>query len=250
MARENPDMSSTPIADLRERRSEVDAHHAAARRMFERIAPTYDLLNRALTVGIDRLWRARAVAELVRAPAGPVLDLCAGTLDLAAAIAERRPRDRIVAVDFSPSMLALGARKAPRVETVVADAMNLPFDDGAFAAVVCGFGMRNLADLTIGLREVRRVLGPGGAFVTLELFRPSRISARALHRAYASALLPAIGGLVSGDANAYKYLARSMAGFVTRSEYEDALRASGFSIVRGFDLTLGIASIVHAETAA
>jgi len=242
-------MTSTPIADLRARRNEPDTHHAAARGMFERIAPTYDLLNRTLSVGIDRLWRARAVGEVQRGPAGPVLDLCAGTLDLAAAIAERRPGDRVVAVDFSPSMLALGARKAPRVETIVADAMHLPFEDGSFAAVVCGFGMRNLADLTIGLREVNRELGAGGVFVTLELFRPSRLAARALHRVYASALLPAIGGLVSGDTSAYEYLARSMAGFVTRSEYEDALRASGFSFVYGFDLTLGVASIVRAEIA-
>jgi ubiquinone/menaquinone biosynthesis methyltransferase len=243
-------MTSTPIADLHARRNEPDTHHAAARGMFERIAPTYDLLNRTLSVGIDRFWRARAVTEVERGPAGPVLDLCAGTLDLAAAIAKRRPRDRVVAVDFSPSMLALGAHKAPRVETVVADAMHLPFEDGSFAAVVCGFGMRNLADLTLGLREVSRVLAAGGVFVTLELFRPSRIAARALHRVYASALLPAIGGLVSGDTGAYEYLARSMAGFVTRSEYEDALRASGFSLVYGFDLTLGVASIVRAETAA
>ncbi len=243
-------MSSTPIADLNERRSEPDAHHAAARGMFERIAPTYDVLNQILSAGTDRLWRARAVAEVLRARPGAVLDLCAGTLDLAAAIAERRPLDRVVAVDFSPAMLALGARKAPRVETIVADALHLPFEDGSFAAVVCGFGMRNLADLTLGIREVMRVLGPGGVFVTLELFRPSRVAARALHRVYASALLPAIGGLVSGDTKAYEYLARSMAGFVTRTEYEDALQANGFSRVRGIDLTLGIASLVCAEVGA
>jgi|HubBroStandDraft_1064217.scaffolds.fasta_scaffold02554_8 ubiquinone/menaquinone biosynthesis methyltransferase len=243
-------MSSAPIADLSARRSEPDAHHAAARGMFERIAPTYDVLNRILSAGTDRLWRARAVAEVLRAPRGAVLDLCAGTLDLAAAIAERRPLERIVAVDFSPAMLARGAHKAPRVEAIVADALHLPFDDRSFVAVVCGFGMRNLADLTLGLREVRRVLGPGGVFVTLELFRPSRVAARALHRVYASALLPAIGGLVSGDTKAYEYLARSMAGFVSRTEYEDALRGTGFSPVRGVDLTLGVASLVCAEAPA
>lgn len=243
-------MSAAPIAELSARRSDQDKHHAAARGMFERIAPTYDLLNRVLSAGTDRLWRARAVAEIERAPRGPVLDLCAGTLDLAAAIAHRRPLDRVVAVDFSPAMLALGATKAPRVETVVADALHLPFDDASFAAVVCGFGMRNLADLTLGVREVRRVLSPGGFFVTLELFRPARITARALHRVYARAVLPTIGGLVSGDPSAYDYLARSMAGFVTRTEYEDVLRSSGFSLGAGFDLTLGVASIVRAEKAA
>lgn len=243
-------MSSAPIADLKERRSEPDAHHAAARGMFERIAPTYDVLNQILSAGTDCLWRARAVEEVLRAPPGAILDLCAGTLDLAAAIAARRPSDRIVAVDFSPAMLARGARKAPRVETIVADAQHLPFGERSFAAVVCGFGMRNLADLTLGLREVRRVLCAGGIFVTLELFRPSRVAARALHRVYANALLPAIGGLVSGDTKAYEYLARSMAGFVSRTEYEDALRGCGFSRVRGVDLTLGVASLVCAEASA
>src|SRR5271154_2461462 len=144
-------MSSAPIADLNARRGEPDAHHAAARGMFERIAPTYDVLNQILSAGTDRPWRARAVTEELRARPGAVLDLCAGTLDLAAAIADRRPLDRVVAVDFSPAMLALGARKAPRVEAIVADALHLPFDDRSFAAVVCGFGMRNLADLTLGI---------------------------------------------------------------------------------------------------
>ena len=238
---------SAPIADVHARRGEEDAHGAAARGMFERIAPTYDVLNRVLSAGTDERWRTRALKEVARGPEGPVLDLCAGTMDLASRLERDRPRDRIVAVDFSPAMLEKGRSKAPRTEVIVADALALPFDDGTFAAVVCGFGVRNLSDLRRGLAEVRRVLAPRGVFVTLELFRPERLVTRAFHAAYARAVLPAVGGLLSGDRGAYKYLARSMAGFFSRLEYEDLLRDAGFSNVRAEDLTLGVASIVRAE---
>jgi ubiquinone/menaquinone biosynthesis methyltransferase len=240
-------MTTTPIADLRARRGEEAVHETAARGMFERIAPTYDALNRLMSVGIDRRWRARAVAEVGTAPAGPVLDLCAGTMDLTAMIAASLPGAEVVALDFSPKMLDAGRHKAPAAKVVVGDAMALPFEDGAFAAVVCGFGVRNFADPVRGAREVLRVLRPGGVFVTLELFRPSRWMTRAFHLAYAQVVLPAVGGLVSGDPEAYRYLARSMAGFLTRVEYERALSDLGYGGVRGVDLTLGVASIVCAS---
>jgi ubiquinone/menaquinone biosynthesis methyltransferase len=239
-------MSAHPIPDVRSRRGEEAAHASAARSMFDRIAPTYDTLNRLLSAGIDARWRARAVAELQGAP-GPVLDLCAGTLDLAALLERARPRDRIVAVDFSAAMLEAGRRKAPRAEVVVGDAAAMPFGDAEFGAVVCGFGMRNLAEPERGVREAWRVLRPGGRFVTLEFFRPTRLATRAFHGAYAGVLLPSLGGLVSGDAGAYRYLARSMARFFSREEYEHLLRACGFERVRGQDLTLGIASVVCGE---
>jgi ubiquinone/menaquinone biosynthesis methyltransferase len=251
LARKGPfvnDSPIEPIAELRARAGREARHGSAARGMFDRIAPTYDLLNRVLSAGIDGRWRARAMAELEHARSGPVLDLCAGTMDLAAMIARARPLERIVAVDFSAAMLDKGRQKAPHAEVVVADATSLPFDDGVFAAAMCGFGMRNLADPRKGAREVRRVLAPGGVFITLELFRPAHLAARAFHRAYAKVVLPALGGLVSGDRDAYRYLARSMAGFFTREEYEGMLRELGFVGVTGFDLTLGVASVVSACT--
>ena len=243
-------MTGVPIAEVRARRGEEVHHETAARGMFERIAPTYDLLNRVLSAGSDGRWRARAVGELKTAPAGPVLDLCAGTMDLSALVAAERPHDRLVAVDFSPAMLEAGSRKAPRAQVVVADALSLPFEKGTFAAVICGFGMRNLADVSRGAREVLRVLRPGGVFVTLELFRPVRAVSRVFHQAYASVILPALGGVVSGDRGAYEYLAQSMRGFLSRTEYEQLLRGCGFAHVKGCDLTLGVASIVRAGAAA
>jgi ubiquinone/menaquinone biosynthesis methyltransferase len=240
-------MSASPIPDLRSRRGEEEAHARAARSMFDRIAPTYDTLNRVLSAGVDARWRARAIATLASAPPGPVLDLCAGTLDLSALVERARPNDRVVALDFSAVMLEAGRRKAPRTEVVVGDATALPFADREFAAVVCGFGMRNLGDPERGVREVSRVLRPGGLFVTLELFRPTRLATRAFHGAYARVLLPALGGLVSGDGEAYRYLVRSMERFYARSEYERLLADCGFERVEGQDLTLGIASIVRGE---
>ena len=236
-----------PISQLDERAGEEAEHRDAARTMFERIAPTYDLLNRVMSAGIDRRWRARAVAEVERSAPGPVLDLCAGTMDLTELLVRARPEDRVVAADFAPTMLEKGRAKAPRAEVMVADAASLPFEASTFAAVVCGFGMRNLADPVAGAREVLRVLRPGGRFVTLELFRPTRAATRAFHGAYARWALPIVGGLVSGDRRAYEYLAQSMAGFYTRHEYEEVLAGAGFASVRGFDLTFGVASIVVAD---
>jgi ubiquinone/menaquinone biosynthesis methyltransferase len=242
--------AGTPIAELSARAAAGatgTAHALAVRRMFDRISPTYDLLNRLLSAGTDRRWRERALSVLAHeAPEGPLLDSCAGTLDLAQGIARRWPDRALCAGDFARAMLLAGREKLDQRTPLLAvfDAMRLPFASGAFAGVTCGFGMRNLADPLRGVAEAQRVLLPGGVFVVLEFFRPTRLPTRLFHAIYARAVLPLVGRLVSGDGEAYAYLSRSMRGFMTRAEFEQALRAAGFRQVRALDLTFGIASLV------
>jgi 4-hydroxy-3-polyprenylbenzoate decarboxylase len=240
-------------AELARRASAPAAHADGNREMFDRIAPTYDRLNRVMSLGIDRRWRARAVESMrvaIEASSTPsVLDLCAGTLDFAALLEETFPSARIIACDASEKMLALGRAKVKSVECVVGDALDLPFDDASFDSVVCGFGVRNLADLRRGLREVRRVLKPGGSFVTLELFRPRGAASRFVHGAGLRYALPVLGAAIAKDREAYEYLAESMEGFVTREAYEQLLAEEGFGPVVGTDLILGMASIVRGDVA-
>jgi len=231
-----------PVARLDDRK-DAPEHANANRAMFDRIAPTYDVLNKLMSLGIDRSWRHKAIA-LIGEPQGAVLDLCAGTLDLSALLEKAFPAERIVACDFSAKMLDLGKPKVTRTERIVGDAMALPFADGEFGAIICGFGMRNLADLRAGVREASRVLRPGGTFITLELFAPKLLRTRALHSAALKTALPVLGQLIAKDREAYAYLAESMEGFVTREQYEAVLREEGFDGVVAEDLTMGVAAIV------
>ncbi len=242
-----PDQAPVDLMpDLTARAAGQSEHAVAVRDMFGRISPTYDLLNRALSFRTDVRWRKRALEVLEASlPEGPLLDSCAGTLDFAAAMIERWPLRSLVACDFSRPMLVAGRSKPKRAcHVVVADAMHLPFSSSAFAGMTCGFGMRNLSDPAAGVRDAYRVLAPGGVFVVLEFFKPTRLVTRAFHAAYARGLLPLVGGLISGDRKAYRYLSDSMQGFLTRDEFAGSMRQAGFRDVQVRDLTLGIASLV------
>jgi len=232
--------------DLSARQASGESHAAAVQQMFDRVSPTYDLLNRLLSGGTDVRWRKRALdvlaAEMIE---GPLLDSCAGTLDLAAAMSARWPERTLVAGDFSRNMLLKGRGKPKgSCALVVADAMRLPFASDAFAATTCGFAIRNLSRPSTGIEEALRVLKPGGVFLVLDFFKPTRLVTRAFHASFARGVLPLVGGLISGERKAYRYLSDSMKGFLTRTEFEAAMRQAGFRDVHGFDLTLGIASIV------
>jgi demethylmenaquinone methyltransferase/2-methoxy-6-polyprenyl-1,4-benzoquinol methylase len=216
----------------------------AVQTMFDGIAPTYDTLNRVLSLGIDQAWRRRAIAALGPIAGRPVLDVCAGTLDLSA-MARAAGAD-VIATDFSQEMLRRGAAKTP-VPVVRADALALPFADGRFAGAICGFGLRNLDDTRAGLAEMRRVLAPGGRLVVLDFFRPRRLVTRAVQTLYNQKVLPLVGGAISGDRSAYQYLAQSIERFASRQDVEQLCREVGFGSARSEDLTLGIASMVVAS---
>jgi demethylmenaquinone methyltransferase/2-methoxy-6-polyprenyl-1,4-benzoquinol methylase len=196
------------------------------RSMFDRIAPVYDLMNRAMTMGLDRRWRRLAARAVVR-PGDGVLDACCGTGDLA--LAAREAGGKVVGVDFSEPMLARARRKSDEIEWVRADALALPFADGAFDAATVGFGIRNLADLEAGLRELARVLTPGGRLACLEITRP-RGALRPFFRLWFNGLVPLAGKLLPGGA-AYSYLPASVRRFPGPEDLAAAMERSGFAAV-------------------
>jgi demethylmenaquinone methyltransferase/2-methoxy-6-polyprenyl-1,4-benzoquinol methylase len=213
--------------------------------MFDTIAPTYDALNRVLSLGIDQSWRRRAVKLLGDVRGQWVLDACAGTLDLAQ-IAVAQAGARVVAADFSQAMLLRGRHKTA-AEVIRADAMRLPFGDATFAGALCGFGLRNLPDAHAGLAELHRVLRPGATLVILEFFRPRRAFTRVVQALYNQRVLPLLGGVISGEASAYRYLADSIANFHTLEEVEGMALDVGFAEACGRDLTAGVASLLVAR---
>jgi ubiquinone/menaquinone biosynthesis methyltransferase len=219
-------------------------HAVAVRSMFDRISPTYDLLNRLMSIGIDRRWRRRALELLAEGlPPGALLDSCAGTLDLVAAMEDTFAKRPLLAADFSRQMLINGRSKVERAPTLVGDAMHLPIRSESLAGMTCAFGMRNLSSPVAGLREALRILKPGGVFVVLEFFRPSTPLMRAFHAVYARFVLPTVGSMISKDKEAYQYLARSMQGFYTRAEFTQLAREVGFAVVESEDLAFGVSTV-------
>lgn len=224
------------------------AHTAAIRQMFAAIAPRYDLLNRLLSFRRDVAWRRAAAAEVVLPPRGAVLDLCTGTGDLALEVARQHPAVRsIVGVDLCEPMLRLGRQKVagrePRVLLSAGAAEALPFRAGTFDAVLVAFGIRNVTDRATALGEMRRVLRPGGRAILLEFFQPRGTLFAALYRFYSRALLPRVGGWISGNPEAYTYLPASVEAFPEPAAFAEAMRAAGFSGVRWKALTGGIVCI-------
>jgi demethylmenaquinone methyltransferase/2-methoxy-6-polyprenyl-1,4-benzoquinol methylase len=210
----------------------------AVRTMFDRIAPVYDVMNRVMTAGLDRRWRKLAAEAAVR-PGDRVLDACCGTGDLA--LAAERAGGKVVGLDFSEPMLERARRKSDGVEWVRGDLTALPFDDGSFDAATVGFGIRNVPELETGLRELRRVLRPGGRLAVLEITRPRGLL-RPFFRLWFDGIVPLLGKVLPGG-EAYTYLPASVRRFPGPEDLAAAMRAAGFEHVEYRRLGGGIIAL-------
>ncbi len=213
---------------------------AAVEAMFDRISPVYDSMNRLMTAGLDRRWRRLAVEAVVR-PGDRVLDACCGTGDLA--LAAERVGGRVTGLDFSERMLDRARLKSAAVEWVRADVLAMPFEDASFDVVTVGFGIRNVEDLEAALRELARVLRPGGRLACLEITRP-RGALRPFFRLWFEGLVPLAGKVLPGG-SAYSYLPASVRRFPVPQDLGEAMRRSGFEEV-GWRLLGGGIVCLHA----
>ena len=217
------------------------------REMFDHIAPTYDKLNHVLSMNVDKLWRAYALKEIVDGTPQRILDVACGTGDSTISVAKAAaPGSEVVGVDISEGMMALVEGKAEkagvgdRIRLQVADGEELPYGDGTFDRVTCAFGIRNFEHKEKGLTEFFRVLKPGGKAVVLELSVPRIRVVRWAYDLYFSRLLPRIGGAVSGDRAAYRYLPASVHNFPSPKDFCRMMETVGFRDVRCRTFTFGL----------
>ena len=218
--------------------------------LFDRIAGTYDGLNHGLSLSIDRRWRRKTVERMK--PMRHVLDVAIGTADLTIEMLRRGMAQRVTGIDLSTKMMAIGKCKVERlklkeVEFVYGNAQQMPFEDNAFDGVTCAFGCRNFSDLDAGLREMYRVLKPGGQVTILEFSYPSNRLVRALYNIYFTRVLPFIGRIVSRDKTAYTYLNKSVKSFCWGEAFAQHLHDAGFTDEHFETLTFGIATIYTAK---
>ncbi len=214
--------------------------------MFDRIARRYDLVNTVLSGGTDGGWRRRAARATNLKAGGSALDVACGSGKLTAELARiAGGHGRVVGLDFSPQMLEVAQRDHPEIEFLEGDALKLPFDDAEFDASTIAFGLRNLSDPIAGLREMLRVVKPGGRSVVLEFVRPPQNLVGGAYRMYLRTLLPAIGGVLSGQPAAYRYLSDTVDSYRTPDELRAMAMAAGWSHVayKGLAMdTVGILS--------
>lgn len=230
-----------PIGESPGKKEQVEA-------MFDSIAPRYDLLNRVLSFGIDQRWRRQAVDLLRDASPRRILDVATGTADLALQVLTLEP-EKVIGVDISEEMLRIGRQKISeageeaRVELRKGDSERLPFSDSQFDAALVAFGVRNFENLGRGLQEIQRVLRPGGKLVVLEFSHPRAFPVKQVYGFYSRYILPRVGGAVSGDAGAYKYLPDSVAAFPDGEDFLSQLDLVGFGELLWKPLTFGVASL-------
>ena len=214
--------------------------------MFDAIAPRYDLLNHLLSAGIDKRWRARAIAALALTGRETVVDVCTGTADVALEARGGGGAARVIGVDFAGAMLTLGMKKvraagqAGRILLARGDAMRLPLADASVDAATVAFGIRNVQRPEVGCAEMARVLRPGGRLAILEFGVPRIPGIRPLYLWYFTHVLPRIGRLISGHTGAYSYLPASVGTFPPPETFVTLLRQAGFSDIQAVPLTMGI----------
>ena len=219
--------------------------------MFTAIAPRYDLLNHVLSMNVDRLWwrrAARTFTHILARPEARVLDLCCGTADMALALRRRAAGSAtIFGADFSHAMLVRAAGKTRgRVRLIEADALCLPVGDARFDLVVSAFGFRNLADYDAGLREIGRMLRPGGEVGILDFGEPKGVLGK-IYRVYFRRVLPAVGTIISGVRGPYAYLPASVERFPDPGQMLERMRAAGFQNVGWTPYTFGIAGLYRGK---
>jgi demethylmenaquinone methyltransferase/2-methoxy-6-polyprenyl-1,4-benzoquinol methylase len=222
---------------------------AQVRGIFSSIPRWYDFLNHFLSLRRDVAWRRFAVRRMRFFRTNAFLDVATGTGDLAIEAARAHPEVRVTGIDFVPSMLKRGKEKIEkmglemRINLLEGDALALPFEDDSFDVAAIAFGIRNIPDREGALREMARVVVPGGTVMVLELTTPRRGPIRALYRIYLNGLLPVLGRIVSGDPRAYRYLAESIMEFPSPEEFSGIMRGAGLLDVKAVPLTLGVARL-------
>jgi demethylmenaquinone methyltransferase / 2-methoxy-6-polyprenyl-1,4-benzoquinol methylase len=223
---------------------------ATIQSMFNAIAPTYDRLNHVLSFGMDFLWRRKAITMLEEKRGGDILDIAAGSGDLSLDALALNPRI-IIATDFAYRMLTVFNAKLQKtfsgrpnsIRLASCDALHLPFVNGSFDATMVAFGIRNFADRLRGLREMHRVLRPGGLTLILELTEPEAPIVKQFYSLYAKGILPLFGKLVSKHNAAYSYLPASIAKFPSRKDFLGLMKEAGFTECKSTSLTFGAATI-------
>ena len=228
---------------------EQDDKKSQVSRMFNKIAPYYDFLNRFLSLGIDTIWRKKAIDKIKDADPKYILDIATGTADVAIEMSKRLNPDKIIGLDISSEMLEIGRKKINKrkksdlIELVLGDSENLDYEDHSFDAVTVAFGVRNFQNLEKGLLEMNRVLKTGGQVMILEFSKPKIFPFKQLFNAYFKYLLPLIGRFTSKDPKAYKYLYESVQAFPDGRKFADILTKTGFKSIQCTPLSLGICSV-------
>lgn len=234
-----------------ENNSSPDKNVESIKQMFNRIAPSYDLLNHTLSMGIDKYWRKKLLKDLKPYKPENILDIASGTGDLALLLAAKT-NAKLTAIDISESMLAIAEKKCikskltDKINFVLADAEQLPFEENKFDAAVVAFGVRNFENLQKGLIEIKRVLKPDAPFFILELTAPPRFPLKQIYKLYFSFILPFAGRIISKDKTAYTYLPSSVYSFPSGVLFINELNKAGFKKTSFINLSGGIVTLYNA----